>query len=214
MAGEFDGMIGLRLPFLGVWAEWFRLKWDRLTLPRFGEERGWCRISSPRRIVNPHRIRMGRDVRLGPGSVLAACETFVAPDGTISRYTPEIVLGDGVVATAALQVHAAKSVIIEDRVLFASNVFICDCSHGYEKSHIAVMDQAYERLAAVRIGSGAWLGQNVVILPGVTIGRGCVIGANSVVTRSVPDYCIAAGAPAKVIRTAAERGVATEGGER
>lgn len=202
-------MIRLRLPLLGVWAEWFRLKWDRLTLPRFGEERGWCRISSPRRIVNPHRIRMGRDVRLGPGSVLAACESFVAPDGTVSRYAPEIILGDGIYATAELQIYSALSVEIGDRVLLAKNIFICDYAHGYSNACVPCMDQAYERLAPVRIGAGSWLGQNVVVLPGVTIGRNCVIGANSVVTRSVPDYCIAVGAPARIVRTAADRGIAT-----
>jgi acetyltransferase-like isoleucine patch superfamily enzyme len=53
----------------------------------------------------------------------------------------------------------------------------------------------------VLIRQGAWLGQNVVVCPGVTIGRGAVIGANSVVNRDIPDFCVAAGAPARVLKS-------------
>ena len=53
----------------------------------------------------------------------------------------------------------------------------------------------------VRVGLGTWLGIGVVVLPGVTIGQGCVVGANAVVTSDLPDYAIAAGVPARVLRT-------------
>lgn len=52
----------------------------------------------------------------------------------------------------------------------------------------------------ISIGENVWIGENVVIMPGVSIGRGCVIGANSTVTKSIPDYAVAAGSPAKIIR--------------
>ena len=58
----------------------------------------------------------------------------------------------------------------------------------------------------VSIGDGSWLGIKVAVMPNVSIGKGCVIGANSVVTRDVPDYHIAAGAPARVIKAVDERG--------
>jgi acetyltransferase-like isoleucine patch superfamily enzyme len=62
------------------------------------------------------------------------------------------------------------------------------------------MHQGVDKVQPVLIREGAWLGQNVVVCPGVTIGKGAVVGANSVVTTSIPDYCVAVGAPAKVIR--------------
>jgi len=63
-----------------------------------------------------------------------------------------------------------------------------------------VLDQGFERLEPVAIGDGAWLGQNVVVCPGVTIGTGAVVGANSVVTEDVPAYSLAVGAPARIVR--------------
>jgi acetyltransferase-like isoleucine patch superfamily enzyme len=67
----------------------------------------------------------------------------------------------------------------------------------------------------VRIGDGSWLGHGTVVLPGVTIGRHVVIGANSVVTDDIPDRCVAAGSPARVIRRWVEgRGWVREDGAR
>jgi acetyltransferase-like isoleucine patch superfamily enzyme len=63
------------------------------------------------------------------------------------------------------------------------------------------MHQGLTAPAPVRIGEGSWLGINVCILPGVTLGRNCVVAANSVVTRSVPDGGVVAGAPARLLRT-------------
>ena len=63
-----------------------------------------------------------------------------------------------------------------------------------------VLDQDLTRVAPVEIGDGAWLGQNVVVGPGVRIGRGAVVGSNSVVLKDIPDRCVAAGAPARVLR--------------
>jgi acetyltransferase-like isoleucine patch superfamily enzyme len=63
------------------------------------------------------------------------------------------------------------------------------------------MDQGIDNIKPVAIGRNSWLGQNAVVLPGVTIGEHCVIGANSVVNRSIPDFSIAVGTPARVVKT-------------
>ena len=62
------------------------------------------------------------------------------------------------------------------------------------------MDQGVDKIAPIVIGDGAWLGENVVVCPGVHIGRGAVVGANSVVVRDVPARAVAVGAPAVVVR--------------
>jgi acetyltransferase-like isoleucine patch superfamily enzyme len=99
-----------------------------------------------------------------------------------------------------------KSVTIGDRVLIASKVFISDHNHGSYKgatgqSHPAQPPASRAlHVAPVLIDDDVWIGEFVSILPGVHIGRGSVIGAQSVVTRDVPPGCVAVGNPARVIR--------------
>ena len=78
-------------------------------------------------------------------------------------------------------------------------VHITDMNHGYVDLDLPISQQAGPD-QPVRIGAGSWLGHHVVVLPGVTIGRHVVVGAGSVVTRDLPDNCIAVGAPARVVR--------------
>lgn len=171
----------------------------RVTLPKFRKQNGRILIQFPRRIANPDFIEIGANVFLGAGSVLAACTKFHSQRAT-AAYSPLICIGNNVSATTALQIYSAHSVIIEDDVLLASNVFVCDYSHGISSVDAPFKDQPYENISPVRIGAGSWLGQNVVVMPGVSIGRFCVIGANSVVRNSIPDYSMAVGAPAKVVK--------------
>ena len=88
--------------------------------------------------------------------------------------------------------------------MFAPNVFISSGAHAFDQMpHRPILEQ--EKLAPVpdrpvRVFDDCWLGINAVVSPGVTIGRGCVIGANSVVTQDMPPYSVAAGVPARVLR--------------
>ena len=79
-------------------------------------------------------------------------------------------------------------------------MYIADHTHAYEDAGVPVLAQGITGIAPVEIGDGAWLGQNVVITPGVRVGRGAVVGANSVVRDDVPDFAVAVGAPARVVR--------------
>ncbi|WP_374196209.1 DapH/DapD/GlmU-related protein [Agromyces sp. ISL-38] len=97
-------------------------------------------------------------------------------------------------------ISAVSSVIIEDGVAIARGVYISDHAHGFDRPDVFIRDQPLDRVAPVRIGRGAWLGQNVVVMPGVTIGAGAVVGANSVVRDDVPPRCVVAGTPARLIR--------------
>lgn len=93
----------------------------------------------------------------------------------------------------------SSKIIIDDSVLFGPNVSVYSTTHIFSNPEMAVKDQPLKN-ATTRIRSGAWLGINVVVLPGISIGRNSVIGANSVVINDIPDYCLAVGTPAKVIR--------------
>ena len=88
---------------------------------------------------------------------------------------------------------------IGDDVWTGHHVYITDQNHGYEDIHRPISAQTQPE-RAVRIGDGSLLGFGTVVLPGVTIGRHVVIGANSVVTSDIPDFSVAVGAPARVIR--------------
>jgi acetyltransferase-like isoleucine patch superfamily enzyme len=96
-------------------------------------------------------------------------------------------------------ISAAKLIIIEENVFTAPNVYISDHGHEYQDVDVPIAMQGIRKVAEVRIGADSWICQNAVILPGVTIGKHCIIGANSVVNRNIPAYCVAAGVPAKVL---------------
>lgn len=94
---------------------------------------------------------------------------------------------------------ARRSIVIEENVLIADHVFISDCTHRYEDIERPIKKQKVRIIKDVCVGEGSWIGENVCIC-GASIGRHSVIGANSVVTRDIPDYCVAVGSPANVVR--------------
>lgn len=99
------------------------------------------------------------------------------------------------------RISIANSLEIGDKVLLSPNVYITDCDHEYRNINVPVIDQGIvQRSQKVSIGEGSYIGINAVIVGNVKIGRHCVIGANSVVTKDVPDYCVAVGSPAKAIK--------------
>ena len=177
------------------------------TLPSFATEAKGLTIHLPRQLGNPHLIHMGNDVKLGPNSVVRALTSYPGswlehPQGehVSQTFTPELRIGDRVTATGALQVIAYERIVIEDDVMFATNVFVCDGLHSTERGDVPYKYQGLHRIAPIHIGRGAWLGQNVVVMPGVTIGELAVVGSNSVVTQDIPAQSIAVGSPARIIR--------------
>ena len=100
------------------------------------------------------------------------------------------------------RISIANSLEIGEKVLLSPNVYITDCDHEYRNIKIPVIDQGIvQRGQRVSIGEGSYIGINAVIVGNVKIGKHCVIGANSVVTKDVPDYCVAVGSPARVVKT-------------
>jgi acetyltransferase-like isoleucine patch superfamily enzyme len=104
-----------------------------------------------------------------------------------------------------VHIVAHENVKIGDNCLMASKIFISDTNHGDysgENQSSPETPPNDRKLISrpVSIGNNVWIGENVCILPGVKIGNGCIIGANSVVNKDIPDNCIIAGAPAKVVK--------------
>lgn len=92
------------------------------------------------------------------------------------------------------------SIQIEDDVMLGSGVHIYVSNHRFDRTDIPLIDQGYYPDKPVLLQTGCWIGANSVILPGVTIGKNTVIGAGSIVTKSIPDGVVAAGNPARIIK--------------
>lgn len=91
-------------------------------------------------------------------------------------------------------------VVIGADVLMGPDVVVMTAAHAFEDRDRTVREQGAQERRAVVIGDDVWIGTRVIVMPGVSIGRGAVIGAGSVVTRDVPEYAIVGGAPARFIR--------------
>lgn len=137
------------------------------------------------RLLGDARIRLGERVTLRRGVVIAG-------NGLLA-------IGDGTTINEGCRISAFHDVRIGAGCLFAPCVSVLDIDHSFDTRAVPLKDQGY-RTAPVVIGDEAWLGANAVVLRGVRIGRGAIVGANSVVTRDVPDYAIVGGVPARLLR--------------
>jgi len=115
-------------------------------------------------------------------------------------------IGKNVQINDYVHITAIQKVFIGDNVLMASKIYISDCSHG---SYSGDQNDSDPNSAPIKralfsksviINDNVWLGEFVSVLPGVTIGKGTIVGANSVVSKSLPPFVIAVGSPAKPIK--------------
>ena len=114
--------------------------------------------------------------------------------------TPTLKFGDNCYIGRFATFACMREITVGNDVMMADRVFVGDCFHGFKDRELPIKDQYLFSTGPVRIGDGTWIGTNVSIMPNVTIGRNCVIGANSVVTSDIPDFNVAAGAPARILR--------------
>ena len=149
----------------------------------------------PTTIFNEQYIHIGENTLIGPDISLSA---GMVP-GQECITNPVVSMGDRCLIGRGSGIVGHFSIEIGDDVWTGHNVYITDQNHGYEDVSLPISKQSQPE-RAVKIGSGSWLGYGSVVLPGVTIGEHCVIGANSVVTRDVPSYSVAVGVPARVIK--------------
>lgn len=147
-------------------------------------------------IYSPMKLADIQSVKIGNNTFIAHYAWLM---GNGNRNDVTLSIGNNVQIGHFAHIIAKYSVTIEDSVLIADKVYISDCGHNFEDITIPVLSQGIHHTGDVIIGEGSWIGENVCVL-GTKIGKHCVIGANSVVTHEIPDYSIAVGAPAKVIR--------------
>ena len=135
------------------------------------------------------RLEVGAQALLEPGVWLTA------------PGSARIRIGAGTFLNLGVMIAAMERVEIGDHCMFANGCFITDGSHRFDDPDAPITWQGFTSKGPTSVGDNVWCGANVVITTGVTIGERCVIGANSVVTTDIPAFSIAAGVPARVLRT-------------
>lgn len=160
-------------------------------------------FSKARLIRLPFDIRNKRSIILGKGFTTGfGCRIEAYPDIADEKV---LFIGKNVEINDYVHIAAGEKIEIWDNVLIASKVFISDINHGCYKgvnSNSPLTTPNSRKLSTnpVIIKNNVWLGEGVCIMAGVTIGIGSVIGALSVVTKDIPDYCIAVGSPARIVK--------------
>lgn len=154
-------------------------------------------VGSGVRVYNPLKIEGIRSISLGD-KVLVSEGTWLAAMPLTGKNV-ELAVSDGTCIGHFNHIYATESIIIERNVLTADKVYISDNLHSYDEINLPVIKQPIKQCRPVVVGEGSWLGENVCVI-GARIGKHCVIGANSVVTKDIPDFCVAVGVPARIIK--------------
>ena len=174
-------------------------KWDdcKRSLKSIGKD---SHLGTNCHITGGQYIEVGNHVTCGRGLLLEAWDYYN------HKYLgkPEIVIHDHVTFTEYTHISAVNKVEIGEGCLFGRYVYVSDNDHGdcndVHNKEVRPVERDLHSKGAVVIGKNVWIGDKVSILSGVTIGDNAVIGANSVVTKSVPEGCVVAGVPARVIK--------------
>jgi acetyltransferase-like isoleucine patch superfamily enzyme len=146
-------------------------------------------------VYNEHYIHIGRDTMIGPYANVVA---GMAP-GQQMASDPVVTIGDRCLIGRGSHIVGHWSIVLGDDIQTGPYVYITDQNHTYLDPDEPVGRQ-WPVEAGVRIGSGSWLGANVVVLPGADIGEHVVVAAGAVVRGVVEDRCVVAGVPARVVR--------------
>jgi len=160
----------------------------RSSFKKFGSKSTIC---MPFQINGARFIKIGEKVHVHKNSWLLALKN--------SSEKPEININDGVYIGRFAHIVSTNNINIEKNVLISDKVYISDNVHNYKDIHKAIKEQEILNINKVNIGKNSWLGENVCVI-GASVGKHCVIGANSVVLSNIPDYSVAVGTPAKIIK--------------
>ncbi len=168
--------------------------YTRLVRSSFGAMGKGCTVQARMRCGNPGDIFLGDNVFIGSDAWI---DCFTGYAGV--KFSPRLEIGDDTMIGYHSHIMVIGTMKIGRHVLIADKVYISDNLHGFEDVTLPIFQQPMIHRPVV-IEDEVWLGENVCVLPGVTIGKHAVIGSNSVVTKDVPAFSVAAGVPAKVIR--------------
>ena len=167
--------------------------------------RARVRLARRRSDVRLHGMSfLGRDVEFtasrGSGRLIVGPWCWIGDGVALRSHVGRVTIGAKSVIGGGTTINSYLDVTIGEGALFADDVHITDFDHRTDRVDLPIKDQGIVA-SSVRIGPDVWLGRGVTVLRGVDIGRGSVVGAHSVVTRDIPPYSVAVGAPARVVRS-------------
>jgi acetyltransferase-like isoleucine patch superfamily enzyme len=152
-------------------------------------------VLRPYKIDGVSNIYIGNNTLINKHAWLSAIKSYAG-----ENFNPRLIIGNNVNIGRYICITCAKEVIIGNGCLISEHVYIADSSHGINPGGGLLVNQKLASKGNVHIKSNTFIGYRVCVLPGVTLGENCVVGANSVVTRSFPPYTMIAGSPAKQIK--------------
>jgi len=163
----------------------------------------WFRIRRPH-IVTTGFVFLGRrtDVyaRKGYGRLIVGAWVHIGDGTAIRCHEGTLRIGEKSVFGQHDTVNCYLDIEIGAATLIADGAYICDFDHNVDDITVPIKDQGIVK-SAVRIGPDVWMGTRVTVLRGSRVGRGCVLGAHSVIRGSIPPYSVAVGVPARVVRS-------------
>jgi acetyltransferase-like isoleucine patch superfamily enzyme len=142
-------------------------------------------------------------ISIGKGTYIRAHTWIYAIDSDAERkgiFSPSIEIGDHCVIGRFCYITASNRIVIEDYAYIMEGVLITDSSHGYEDISVPIIRQPLVSKGPIIIKRGAWIGTGARIMGKLQIGCNSVVACNAVVTHDVPDYCVVAGVPAKIVK--------------
>lgn len=149
-------------------------------------------------LLGAKHITIGNNVCFGKGCILTAWEKYLE-----TKLSPNIIIGNNCNFGDYNHITATNNITIGNGVLTGRWVTITDNSHGktdYQSLQCPPIKRNIYSKGPVKIGNNVWIGDKATILPGVTIGDGAIIGANSLVSKDIPPYCIVGGNPAIILK--------------
>ena len=140
-------------------------------------------------------ITLGSHTRISPYARLMCFERISG-----EKLDPKLIIGDNVFIGRNITISCSNHVEIGNDCLITGYCFICDSEHGMDPN----CGMRYEQQKMIRkttiIGNNVFLGEKVIVLPGVSLGNNCIVGAGSVVKDSFPDNCMIVGNPARCVK--------------
>lgn len=196
---EFDRLF----PENAGWRQHLRARWEAVSLGWFRWRFSKLRLGSPSwhwwQESLTQGCGIGADVRrrnlFYEMTMEGGCPQIHTMPGVIFYYPRNIRLGKNIFFNRNAYVVAPEKISFGDHILIGPNVVINSGNHRYGNSSQRIRDQGH-KLAPIIIEDDVWIGANAVIMPGVRLGRGAVIAAGAVVTKSVDSYLVVAGVPA------------------
>jgi acetyltransferase-like isoleucine patch superfamily enzyme len=197
LSGWVPGALGL----------WLRAQLYPLILGRVGRN-----VAFGANVVlrHPHKIRIGDNVVVDDQCCLDAKGTtnrgielgdgvFVGRNTILSCKNGDITLGEEANVGFNVEIFSAADVRVGARTLIAAYAYLVGGDHLYDRVDVPVLHQG-RTARGIDVGENAWIGAHVVVTDGSRIGRDAVIGAGAVVIGEVPEFHVAAGVPARVVR--------------